>query len=105
VAAVLLDAWMDWACPNCNTHDRTRPLPSNAVRMHPCGGLKGLLAPLVPEGMDCKVVAVERQDYLGAEEQRTGDDGRPYSAVHRVRADGSNDALVFAPVAAARLVT
>jgi len=103
VPAVLLDAWMDWACPNCHITDRTRMLPENAVRMHPCGGLKGLLAPLVPEGMDCKVTAVPREDYLAGEIQRHGDDGRPYAGVRRERADGSNDALVFVPAATARL--
>lgn len=103
MGALLLDAWMDWACPNCGVTDRTRPLPRNATRMHPCGGLMGLLAPLVPEGMDCKVVAVEREDYLGTEQQRTGEDGRPYSGVRRERGDGSSDLLVFAPVAQARL--
>jgi hypothetical protein len=58
-----------------------------------------LTAPLVRSGSDCKVIAVERGDYLHGDEQRRGDDGRPYMAVETVRADGSNDVVVFAPPA------
>jgi hypothetical protein len=102
--AVLLDAWVDWVCPNgCGQTDRTRPLPPNASRFHTCPRLHSLTAPLVRDGSDCKVFAVERADYLGREEQRTGDDGRPYMAVVTERADGSNDAAVFPGVAVARL--
>lgn len=67
--------------------------------MHTCPKLHMLSAPMVPAGSDCKVVAVERGDYLRDEEQRTGDDGKPYMAVVTERADGSNDAHVFAGVA------
>jgi len=43
----LLDAWQDWECPNCHLAERTRPLPPNAGRFHPCPKLHGLTAPLV----------------------------------------------------------
>jgi len=99
VAAVVLDAWQDWECPNCHLTERTRPLPPNASRMHDCPRLHGLTAPLVRAGSDCKVVAVERGDYLRKAQQRTGDDGRPYMAVETIRADGSNDVAAFAEVA------
>lgn len=96
----LLDVWQDWFCPNCDQTDRTRPLPPGlAARMHDCPGLHGLTAPLVAAGMDCKVVAIERGDYLQGDEQRTGDDGKPYMAVKTERADGSNDLVVFPGVA------
>lgn len=98
---VLLDPWQDWECPNCGLAERTRPLPPNASRMHPCPRLHGLTAPLVRAGIDCKVIAVERGDYLDGEQQRTGDDGRPYMAVVTERADGSNDVVVFPGVAVA----
>ncbi len=101
--AVLLDAWQDWKCPNCGLEDRTRPLPPNAARFHPCPRLHMLKAPLVPAGMDCKVVAVGREEYLGSEIQRSGDDGRPYAGVRTERADGSNDLAVFAPLAQGRV--
>lgn len=96
---VLLESWHDWECPNCAVTDRTRPLPANAARFHQCAGLHGLTAPLVPAGTDCKVTAVERGDYLRDEQQRTGDDGRPYMAVVTEHADGRTDAAVFPGVA------
>jgi len=96
---VLLDAWQDWECPNCHRTERTRPLPPNSSRMHDCPRLHGLTAPLVRAGTDCKVIAVERGDYLRKAQQRMGNDGRPYMAVETVRADGSNDVAAFAEVA------
>jgi hypothetical protein len=99
VAEHLLDAWQDWSCPNCHLADRTRPMPPNATRMHPCPKLHGLTAPLVRAGTDCKVVALVRGDYLNGEQQRTGEDGRPYMAVETVHADGHTDRAVFAGVA------
>ena len=99
MAAAVLDAWQDWECPNCHLTERTRPLPPNASRMHDCPRLHGLTAPLVRAGTDCKVIAVERGDYLRKAQQRTGDDGRPYMAVETIRADGSNDVAAFAEVA------
>ena len=95
----LLDAWQDWECPNCHASERTRPLPPNASRFHECPKLHGLTAPLVRAGSDCKVVAAVREDYLGKEVQRTGDDGRTYMNVTTVHADGRTDAAVFSPPA------
>ena len=103
MTALLLDAYQDWVCPNCGLEERSRPLPPNASRYHPCGRLHGLNAPLVRAGMDCKVVAQLREDYVGAEMVQTApEDGRPYSAIHTIRADGSNDAAVLAPCATIR---
>jgi hypothetical protein len=99
VTVLLLDAYQDWECPLCHFEERTRPIPPNASRMHPCPRLHGLTAPLVRAGSDCTLRAVERGDYLRSAEQRTGDDGRPYMAVVTEHGDGSNDAHVFAEVA------
>ena len=96
MAVPLLEAFQDWTCPECGLAERTRPV---ANRFHPCPKLHGLTAPLVLAGTDCKLTAVERGDYLRGATQRTGDDGRPYMAVVTERADGSNDAAVFAEVA------
>jgi hypothetical protein len=95
----LLTGHIDWCCPNCPTQDTTPLLYPN--RYHLCPGLHGLVAPLVRRGTDCKVIALPREDYLGGEIQRTGDDGRPYGGVSVVRADGSNDLAMFAPLATA----
>jgi hypothetical protein len=47
------------------------------------------------------VTALPREDYLNGEIQRTGDNGRPYGGVRVDRADGSNDLIMFAPLATA----
>jgi hypothetical protein len=99
MGVVLLESYEDLACPECGLAERIRVLPGNAARMHNCPGLHGLTAPLVPAGMNCRLVAIERSDYLNDEHQRTGDDGKPYQAVVTERADGSSDAHVF-PAAA-----
>lgn len=99
---MLLDAWTDWCCPNCDVTDRTRPLPPGSARMHVCAGLHMLLAPLVLAGTSCQVIAVERQDYLNGEIQATGDDGKAYMAVRTDYRDGRNDIMVNAPLAVMR---
>jgi hypothetical protein len=99
MTAVLLHAWQDWECPNCGLTERTRPIPPNAARFHPCPRLHMLKAPLVLAGSDCKIEVVEREEYLGAEIQRSGDDGRPYAGVRTEYADGHNDLAVYAPLA------
>lgn len=92
----LIHAYQDWYCPNCGLTDRTPPMVPNATRFHTCPKLHMLTAPLIRAGSDCKVVAVERGDYLRDAEQRTGDDGKVYMGVQTIRADGSNDVAVFA---------
>jgi hypothetical protein len=98
----LLVVTEDWSCPNCATTDRTRGLPPNSARFHPCPGLHGLTAPLIRAGTRCKVTAEERQEYLGDDLQATGDDGKVYMAVRTTRDDGE-DLLVNAGLATARL--
>lgn len=102
MAVPLLDQVITrWECPNCDVTDVTRGLVPN--RFHGCAGLHGLKAPLVRAGTGCKVEAVERQDYLAGEVQRTGDDGKPYAGVRTERPDGSNDLAAFAPLARASI--
>jgi hypothetical protein len=98
VAAVLLEGCAEWVCPNCPQRAVTPLLIPN--RYHHCTRL-GLLAPLVRRGTDCKVTALPREDYLNGEIQRTADNGRPYGGVRVDRADGSNDLIMFAPLATA----
>lgn len=85
-----------WVCPNCTTTDITRGKPN---RFHRCGGLAGLLAPLVLDGTDCTVEAVLREDYERRETVARDGEGRPVMAVVTRRADGSNDVVVNAPTA------
>jgi hypothetical protein len=99
VTDYLLNAYQDWACPNCGLTERTVAQPPNSARMHTCPRLHNLTAPMVIAGTDCQVIAVERADYLNGAIQRTGDDGKPYMAVETRRPDGSNDLVVFAECA------
>lgn len=93
----VLHAEQRWCCPNCPAEARTVGQPN---RFHDCPGLGGLTAPMVLAGVDCKVVMVEREDYVGREEVQLAG-GRPVSAVRVERADGSNDCVIYAPTAKA----
>lgn len=87
-----------WVCPNCTLTDVTHESQPH-TRMHTCRGLKGLTAPMVPEGADCKVEAREREDFLNGAIATLDGEGRPIMAVETVRADGSNDVAAFAECA------
>lgn len=97
VSVPLLDTEHRWSCPNCHiqsiTHE-TRP----HTQMHSCHGMAGLTVPLVPAGTRCKIVAVEREDYLGGENVQRDGNNRPIMAVITTRDDGQ-DCTVYAPVA------
>lgn len=81
-----------WACPNCKLTSITHEAQPH-IRYHPCAGLNGLLAPMVPAGQRALVRVVEREDYIG-----DSNAGR-VMAVRTERPDGSNDTAVFAPTA------
>jgi hypothetical protein len=87
-----------WYCPNCPTETVTGDA---AIPYHPCKGLTGITAPLVPIGVRAEVKAVERGDYIGEERVQTFN-GRPVMSVVTNRADGSHDTAVFAPTAVLR---
>lgn len=89
-----------WACPHCKVTSITREARPHS-RMHTCVGLKGLIAPLIEEGVKVKVTAHERQDYVGNEQVRRDADGRPMMSVVTEHSDGRTDAIVFAPTATA----
>lgn len=90
-----------WECPNCDFTDVTYERQPHS-RMHPCRGLKGLHAPMVPAGTRCKVEAVEREDYIGKETVTRDGENRPIMRVETTREDG-NDVAVFAPCATTQL--
>jgi len=91
-----------WECPNCPAEDVTREAQPHS-RFHNCPGLAGLSAPMVPAGTKAKVEAVEREDYIGAEDVQYDGNGRPIMSVVTERWDGSNDVAVLAPTAHGRL--
>lgn len=98
---VLLGGEQHYSCPNC-TSTLKLPAPPDKPVLHPCRGLKGLLAPMIVDGTRCKVEAVERGDYLGedAGNVRLDGEGRPVMSVVTTRDDGT-DVAVFAPIATA----
>lgn len=84
-----------YSCPNCAT---TVATTNTKQPYHPCPGLAGLMAPLVPAGTRAKVEAVERGDWVGKELVHTDSNGRPVMAVVTTR-DTGQDCTVFAPTA------
>ncbi len=89
----------NWYCPNCGATDQTR-IRGPHSRFHPCPKLRGgLTAPMLPKGMDAKVTAHTREDYVGTEDVQLAPDGSPVMSIVTTRSDGTNDAMVFAPTA------
>lgn len=86
-----------WACPSCDSQAQT---VDAKIPMHPCRGLKGLVAPLVPLGAKAKHEVVEREDLVGSEVVQTDGDGRPIMSVITTRDDGQ-DCTVYSPTAQA----
>lgn len=99
VAIPLLQSEQHWECPNCALREVTHEREPH-TRFHACGGLKGITAPMVPEGIACKVAAHERGDYIGKEIVTYDGDNRPIASVITTREDGQ-DCAVFAPTAQA----
>ncbi len=100
--AALLSTITDWYCPNCGKTDQTRNTGPH-IRYHPCPKLRFLSAPMVPKGTGAKVTLHEREDYVGSERVQVDPElGRPVMSITTTRDDGSNDVVVFAPLATAR---
>ncbi|QDN64440.1 hypothetical protein [Streptomyces sp. S1D4-14] len=95
---MILTGEQHWVCPNCDLQERTQ---NQGNRFHPCPGLAGLLAPMVLDGVRCRVRAVVREDYVNGEDVRFDGEGRPVMAV-TVERDGGQDCAVFAPAARVR---
>lgn len=93
-----------WQCPSCDRQHVTREARPHTP-MHTCSALNGLATPFVEVRGDAlakhsvRHVVVEREDYVGNELVQTDNTGRPVMALRTERADGSNDARVFAPTA------
>lgn len=96
---ILLNDEQRWCCPNCTTTAVTRGQPN---RFHDCTGLKGLSAPMVLDGIDCKVEANDREDYVGQDLVQTDGEGRPVMNVTITRDEGQ-DCVVYAPTARATI--
>lgn len=101
MAVALLTPEQRWECPNCDLTQVTHE-PRPHTRMHPCRGLRGITAPMVPAGTRCRVYAQEREDYVGNEIVERDGEGRPIMSVVTVREDGQ-DCTVFVPTAVASM--
>jgi hypothetical protein len=84
-----------WGCPSCDSAARTFDAKTP---MHPCKGLAGLLAPLIPAGQKGNHVAVEREDWIGKEMVQYDGHGRPVMSI-RTETEDSLSSTVFAPTA------
>lgn len=89
-----------WFCPNCTAYAVTYGSEGN--RFHPCQGLAGITAPMLPVGSKAVVVAHEREDYIGKADVQLDGNGRPVMNVETVREDGT-DLIVFAPTVHMRI--
>jgi hypothetical protein len=103
VATFDLSVERHWGCPNCDYTRVTYKSGPQAV-IHRCRGLRGLIAPLVEDGVRAKVYARERDDYVGENVVQVDGEGRPIMSIVTERADGQ-DCRVLAPLAAVSGVT
>lgn len=92
-----LDVSTRWDCPNCD-HTRVTNTATQHTVVHRCVGLGQLIAPLVRAGTRCRVVAVEREDYVGRERVQSNEAGRPIMSIVTIRDDGQ-DCRILAPTA------
>lgn len=102
----LLDPTKHWRCPSCGGEHATNEARPHTP-MHTCAAQRGLSVPFVEvvrNGQASRHLVVEREDYEGTENVTRDGEGRPIMAVRVERADGSNDAHVFAPMAKATAV-
>lgn len=84
-----------WHCPSCGLLDLTHEARPH-TRMHSCGALGGLTAPMLPDGARGEHRVNDRQDYVGTDQVQTDDAGRVVMSVTTVRDDGE-DCTVYAP--------
>ena len=89
-----------WECLSCDHKDVTREAGVHS-RFHGCRGMRGLSIAMVPAGTKGKVVAVERQDYIGKELVQMDGENRPIMSVVTERDEGI-DCVVYAPTAVAK---
>ncbi len=87
-----------WYCQRCSARDVTRKSEPH-TRFHACAGMGGVTVPLLREGDDARVRVLAREDYVGTEDVRVDDDGRPVMSAVTEYADGRTDVVVYAATA------
>lgn len=91
----------NWYCPNCHATATTQR-PEVHTEFHICPKLGMMAVPMAEEGLKAKIVAHEREDYIGTEDVQYNADGRPIMSVTVTRDEGE-DCAVYAPTAHARV--
>jgi len=100
-----------WECPSCHRQLKTRTRKKhNGAPKHQCPQVRGIWVPFVEvfnnHGLPASAArhrVQPRDDYEGSEVGLERDEsGRPISAVHVDKDDGSNDAVVFVATATNR---
>lgn len=90
----------DLACPQCGKTARVKDMKVKSARMHQCPKLRGLVTPMLREGVKAEIVVNEREDYIGKTNvQLDPERGRPVMNMRTEYADGHNDTVVYAPAA------
>lgn len=94
--------YYEWRCPQCGKTARTPPTPAKSQTMHQCPKLRGIVAPMVREGVLAQHVIHEPEDYIGDPNKIMQTDpevGRPLMNLETQYSDGHTDLVVFAPAA------
>jgi hypothetical protein len=92
---------IEWYCPSCGATDQTKADPGGRPQSHghTCPRLRFLSVPMVPKGTRARIEVREPEDYVGSEHVQTDQNGRPLMSLVTERSDGSNDVVVYAPLA------
>jgi len=90
----------DWYCPECGATDQTK-IAGPHQRWHTCPKVRMMSTPMLQKGVAGKIVAHDRDDYVGADLVQTDPFGRPIMSIVTTR-DNGQDTVVFAPTAQAR---
>ncbi len=90
-----------WICTKCPAESYTTELKPH-TRYHRCPGMRGLSTPFTEAGVRVKVVAHDREDYVGQDIPQKDQNGRPVMSITVTRDDGE-DVYVLAPTSVASL--
>ena len=92
--------YTDLKCPQCGKTARVKDMQVKSARMHQCPKLRGLVTPMVKEGVQAQIVINEREDYVGRTNVQLDPElKRPVMNMRTEYADGHNDTIVYAPSA------
>lgn len=95
-----LALYTDLKCPQCGKTARVKDMKVKSARMHQCPKLRGLVTPMLREGVQAQIVVHEREDYIGKTNvQLDPERKRPVMNMETQYSDGHSDLVVYAPAA------